>query len=88
MKEEKTKSTNNVNALLYGYDKDGNVSNEWMTGTEVKEFLNISTRTLQEYRTTGKIGYSQINKKKIHYCRLSIMHLLASNYVAPKTQNA
>ena len=35
----------------------------WLDNQEVCNLLNISKRTLQYYRNTGKISFSQINSK-------------------------
>lgn len=36
---------------------------EWLDNTEVCEILNVSKRTLQNYRDNGKLGYTQIGYK-------------------------
>jgi len=35
----------------------------WLNSEEVCHILNIKTRTLQTYRDTGRIGYSQLDRK-------------------------
>lgn len=39
---------------------------EWLDNCEVTRLLAVSSRTLQTYRDTGKLPYSQINGK-IYY---------------------
>ena len=36
---------------------------EWLSGREVCALLGISIRSLQNYRDSGKLGYSQIGNK-------------------------
>lgn len=76
-----------INAI---YDKiiskeDGNDSNtnEWLTGPEVLKLLNVSSRTLQNYRDYGKVGFSVIGRRKIYYLRSSVEKLLKANYHEP-----
>ena len=38
-------------------------NSKWLDNQEVCALLNISYRTLQYYRNTGKISFSQINSK-------------------------
>ena len=37
--------------------------NKWLDNQDVCEILNIKPRTLQSYRDSGRIAYSQIGKK-------------------------
>ncbi len=41
-------------------------SEKWLDNSEVCRLLNVSMRTMQTYRDTGKLAYSQINGK-IYY---------------------
>lgn len=56
---------------------------EWLTGDEVMSILKISSRCLQNYRDEGRIGFSQIGRRKIYYSRQSVIDLLKENYVEP-----
>ena len=56
---------------------------EWLTTTELAEYLQVSLRTLQNYRDKGLIGFTQICKKKILYKRLDVEELLNNNYNKP-----
>ena len=58
-------------------------SNDWLTGPEVLKLLNVSSRTLQNYRDNGKVGFSVIGRRKIYYLRSSVEKLLKSNYHEP-----
>jgi hypothetical protein len=61
---------------------------QWMDGKEVLNYLKISSRTLQNYRDKGLVGFSQIGTKKIQYSRESVEKLLQSNYVLPFKQKS
>ncbi len=58
----------------------------WLDGEEVKKILGISTRTLQNYRTNGVIGYSKFGKK-VYYKAIEINSLLEDNYQNPTAGN-
>lgn len=47
---------------LCGKGRDKSLQ-EWLDNTEVCEILNVSKRTLQNYRDCGKLGYTQIGYK-------------------------
>jgi hypothetical protein len=55
------------------------LSNVWMDNQDVCVLLHISKRTLQHYRDTGKIPFSQIGAK-IYYKSSDIDAFLESNY--------
>jgi hypothetical protein len=55
------------------------LSDVWMDNQDVCELLHISKRTLQHYRDTGKIPYSQIGAK-IYYKSSDVDVFLNSNY--------
>lgn len=52
-------------------EKNRRIANKWMTGGEVCEYLEISPRTLQRYRTNRIIAFS-ICGKKIRYRRADV----------------
>lgn len=52
--------------------------NDWLDNQDVCLLLNISPRTLQSYRDTSKISFSQINHK-IYYKPSDIEKLLKSD---------
>lgn len=66
-----------INALI------PKISSDWLTGKEVQQILNISSRSLQNYRDAGIIGFSQIGKKVIHYRRADVEELLKNNFNKP-----
>ena len=66
-----------------GSDDIKNQSNEWLTGPEVLKLLDVSSRTLQNYRDNGKVGFSVIGRRKIYYLRSSVEKLLKANYHEP-----
>ena len=55
---------------------------DWLDGQEVCLYLNISPRTLQTYRDTGKISFSQINRK-IYYKSSDVEALIKMNIINP-----
>lgn len=66
-----------VNELLA---KQGSKSlNRWMDNQEVCQQLNISPRTLQDYRNNGVVSYYQLGGK-ILYKESDIESMLAANY--------
>ena len=64
-------------------NKETTPSNEiWMDNQDVCELLHISKRTLQHYRDTGKLPFSQIGAK-IYYKASDIDDFLQSHYLKP-----
>lgn len=59
-------------------DKKTNTS-EWLDNQDVCQILKVTTRTLQNYRDQGKIGFSSINNK-ILYRKNDIEEYLMVNY--------
>lgn len=51
---------------------------DWLDNQDVCILLNISSRTLQTYRDTGKIGFSRINHK-MYYRARDVEELLTKN---------
>lgn len=49
---------------------------KWLSGHEVCALLGISIRSLQNYRDSGKLGYSQIGNK-LYYKSADIERLVA-----------
>jgi hypothetical protein len=49
---------------------------EWLTGKEVMKILGVTSRTLQKYRDTGILDFSQVSRKKILYKRADVMQFL------------
>ncbi len=49
----------------------------WLDNQEVCEILNIRTRTLQSYRDSGRLAFSQIGHK-IYYRPDDVLKLLKS----------
>ena len=66
-----------VNELLA--KQGGKSLNRWMDNQEVCQQLNISPRTLQDYRNNGIIAYYQLGGK-ILYKESDIERMLAANY--------
>ena len=53
---------------------------EWITSEQVMDMFKISSRTLQNWRDKGKIGFSKVSHKVILYCREDVLGLLKLNY--------
>lgn len=58
-----------------------NQSEEWLNGKEVMALIGITSRTLQTYRDSGLLGFTQIGRKKIFYKRADVEQLLNKNYL-------
>ena len=52
---------------------------DWLPGSVVEDLLNVSTRTLQSYRSSGLLPYALIGGKAL-YKRSDIEQLIESNY--------
>jgi len=68
-----------VNILCAG--QTNNSLDSWLDNQDVCMMLNISLRTLQTYRDTGKIAFSQINHK-IYYKASDVERMLKENTVS------
>lgn len=55
------------------------LSDVWMDNQDVCELLHISKRTLQHYRDTGKLPFSQIGAK-IYYKACDVDSFLLEHY--------
>ena len=67
--------------LLEGTAINKETSKEWLSGNEVTNLLKVSSRTLQNYRDRGIIGFSKVGKKKILYKRADVFSLLDSYFI-------
>ena len=68
------------------YKENTHQPDEWLSGREVCALLGISIRSLQNYRDSGKLGYSQIGNK-LYYKSTDIERLVAEctvNHVSGK----
>ena len=57
-------------------EKRGKIEPKWITPSEAMVMLNIKRTSLQNLRDTGKIRYSQPQRKTILYDRDSILEYL------------
>lgn len=58
------------------FDKQGDKSlNTWLDNQDVCQILNISPRTLQTYRDTGRLAFTQVNHK-IYYKPQDVQKLI------------
>jgi len=53
---------------------------DWFDNQAVMQILHISSRTLQNLRSSGKLPYSRIGNK-IYYCRQDIIKILSTHYI-------
>jgi hypothetical protein len=53
---------------------------QWLIGEQVMRMLSVSTRTLQNYRDAGILGYSSFGGK-FYYLQTEIEQLLQKHYV-------
>ncbi len=60
---------------------DSPVNEKWLTGEAVMKLLDISKRTLHQYRKDGLIGFSQVGHK-IYYSAKDIDDLLERHHKA------
>jgi hypothetical protein len=60
-----------------------NKQEEWIQPQAALNLLGVSSRTLQNYRDTGAVGFSQVSRKKILYRRADIEKMLEGKYVQP-----
>ena len=60
-------------------------SEEWLSSREVCALLGISLRSLQNYRDSGKLGYSQIGNKM--YYKAADVERLVGAYTGNKKSN-
>jgi excisionase family DNA binding protein len=67
-----------IESLVENYKPSLN-GERYLTDREVSERLKVSRRTLQDYRTEGKIPYYQLGGK-ILYCKSDIEKMLNDNY--------
>ena len=70
-----------VETIVDRMQKANNVqSKQWLSGEEVMDMLHIKSKTtLQELRDSGKIKFSQPEKKMILYEAASIQEYLMQN---------
>lgn len=53
---------------------------EWLHNGEVCQILNISKRTLQHYRDSGRLPFTQV-RSKCYYKRADVQELLDSGTI-------
>ncbi|MCB2218989.1 MAG: helix-turn-helix domain-containing protein [Bacteroidetes bacterium] len=69
-----------LNSKIDSLHKGNNhkLSEKWLTNDEVAHLLNVSKRTLQNYRDTGILPFAQ-HKSKIYYRASDIEKYLEKN---------
>ena len=60
-----------------------NNKEEWLQPEKAMRLLGLLSRTMQNLRNEGKIGFSQLSRKKILYRRADIEKMLEGKYVQP-----
>lgn len=76
MLEVFTKFVNRVDVLYERHREKKSI--EWLDSQDVCLILNIKPRTLQSYRDSGKLGFSQL-EGKIFYRNEDVQELLNRN---------
>lgn len=71
-----------ISVRLNNHKETTPLSDVWMDNQDVCELLHISKRTLQHYRDSGKIPFSQVGAK-IYYKATDIDDFLQSHYLKP-----
>jgi len=57
-------------------------TSKWLKNSEAQKMLGVSSKTLQNYRKEGKIGFSQVGKK-IFYRQSDLQNFLNKNFNKP-----
>jgi hypothetical protein len=57
-----------------------NLNEDWLNQSEARTFLNVSNRTLQNYRDNGLLSFSKVGRK-IKYKKIDVESLLQHHYV-------
>lgn len=70
---------NRMDALCTPYRKK---KDTWLDNSDVCRLLNVSARTMQTYRDTGKLSYSQINNK-IYYKASDVENFVQNKVCKP-----
>lgn len=73
-----TKLVNRVDVLCERHREKKSM--EWLDSQDVCQILNIKPRTLQSYRDSGKLGFSQL-ERKIFYRNEDLQKLLDRNKI-------
>ncbi len=71
-----------ISVKLNNHKETTPLSEIWVDNQDVCELLHISKRTLQHYRDSGKIPFSQVGAK-IYYKASDIDDFLQSHYLKP-----
>ncbi len=71
-----------ISVKLNNHKETTPLSEIWVDNQDVCELLHISKRTLQHYRDSGKIPFSQVGAK-IYYKSRDIDDFLQSHYLKP-----
>lgn len=71
-----------ISIRLNNHKETTPLSDVWMDNQDVCELLHISKRTLQHYRDSGKLPFSQVGAK-IYYKAGDIDDFLQSHYLKP-----
>jgi excisionase family DNA binding protein len=69
-----------IDSKLESIQKSKPLKEDWLTNQEVAKVLNVTPRTLQNYRDKGIISFSQVGSK-IYYKVADIEKHLESHYI-------
>ena len=67
-----------INSLLTSTEKE--TKERWLDNEEAMQILKVSKRTIQSYRDSGIISFSQL-KNKIYYKLSDVEELLNKHYI-------
>jgi hypothetical protein len=70
-------------AVITNGNQSSKSNGEWVDTKEAIAMLNVTSRSLQNYRDQGLIGFSKVSKKKIYYRKEDIEKMLTQKYVKP-----
>lgn len=80
---EINKLLSKVDAILNALTDEKNasgISDQWLNQAEAQSILQVSSRSLQNYRNQGILSFSKAGGK-IRYKRVDVESLLQTNYV-------
>ncbi len=77
------KEIQEMKALLKSLQKDQAQNDRWLNTNEAAKILDVTTRTLQNYRDSRKISFSQVGSK-IYYRFLDLEKFLMDHHIKAK----
>jgi excisionase family DNA binding protein len=75
-----------IKRSLANFKHTQTLSEQWLDNADVCKLLNVSKRTLQHYRDSGKLPYSQIGAK-IYFKVHDVEQFLNDNYKSKSSKD-